>query len=82
MRIYLTRHGETDWNILKKACGSTDRPLSERGLRQAEELAGAVRGLPIDLVISSPLQRAYFTAQRAAEALGAAADHRRAPTGD
>lgn len=30
-----------------------------------------MRGLPIDLVISSPLQRAYFTAQRAAEALGA-----------
>ncbi|MBR1690316.1 MAG: histidine phosphatase family protein [Oscillibacter sp.] len=70
MKIYVTRHGETDWNVLKKACGSTDRPLTERGIRQAEELAERVRGKNIQVILSSPLERAYVTAQHAAEALG------------
>lgn len=39
MRIYLVRHGETDWNLENKIQGQTDTHLNENGRRQAQELA-------------------------------------------
>ena len=35
--IYVTRHGQTDWNVQKKVMGRCDEPLNETGLKQAEE---------------------------------------------
>lgn len=39
MKIYLVRHGETDWNLVNKIQGQTDTPLNENGRKQAQELA-------------------------------------------
>ncbi len=39
MKLYLVRHGETDWNVKKKIQGQTDIPLNPNGVRQAKELA-------------------------------------------
>ena len=39
-RIYLARHGETEWNALGKLQGHTDIPLNDAGRAQAAELAG------------------------------------------
>lgn len=39
MRIYLVRHGETDWNLENKIQGQTDTHLNENGRKQAQELA-------------------------------------------
>lgn len=39
MRIYLVRHGETDWNLENKIQGQTDTHLNENGRKQARELA-------------------------------------------
>lgn len=72
MKIYFTRHGETQWNSLDRICGITDIPLSENGKKQAEELAQklAKGHIDIDMIICSPMIRAQETAAYCAEALG------------
>ncbi|MCP4354879.1 MAG: histidine phosphatase family protein [Proteobacteria bacterium] len=57
------RHGKTDWNLKGIYQGQTDIELNETGIKQAEELLSQLKGLKFDVVISSPLKRAYKTAQ-------------------
>ena len=71
MRLLVTRHGQTTWNVLNKVCGRTDAPLTELGRQQAQALAEKTRDLGIDLIISSPLQRALDTAKAVAAVSGA-----------
>lgn len=71
MKVYVVRHGETDWNVTGKICGLTDLPLNEQGERQAAEMAEGLRGRGIDLIIASPLLRTRQTAAAAAETTGA-----------
>jgi broad specificity phosphatase PhoE len=66
-RIILVRHGETPYNKVIRYQGWTDIPLNETGIRQAELLAQSLKDVPIDVFISSPLQRAYVTTQKVAE---------------
>ena len=70
MRIFLVRHGETDWNLEKKAQGHTDIPLNERGVRQAVAVAHHLRNLGRFNVLSSDLIRASETARIIANQLG------------
>ncbi len=63
MRLYIIRHGETEWNKIKRLQGQTDIPLAEEGIRLARETGIGMKDIPIDLVISSPLTRAVQTAQ-------------------
>lgn len=63
MRLYVIRHGETDWNIVRRMQGQRDIPLNSEGVRLARETGKAMAGIPLDLVITSPLQRARVTAQ-------------------
>ncbi len=67
--IWLVRHGETDWNRLHRFMGQQDIPLNAAGLRQAADLADALRGLHFDAIFSSDLQRARQTAEVLADAL-------------
>jgi broad specificity phosphatase PhoE len=60
--LYLVRHGQTSGNTLRQLIGHTDIPLDELGLRQADEVGRAMRSVPLDAVISSPLERARVTA--------------------
>lgn len=61
--ILLARHGESDWNHAKRWQGVADRPLTERGRRQAVELADRLAKTELDAVYSSDLQRARATAE-------------------
>ncbi len=63
MKLYVVRHCRTEYNTRRVYCGRTDIPLSEEGLREAEDLARRVRGLEFDLILTSPLTRARQTAQ-------------------
>lgn len=64
--IYLVRHGQTAWNKEEIFRGRADIPLNETGLKEAELAAEYFRGLKIDHIYSSPLSRAYQTAERIA----------------
>ena len=63
MRVFIVRHGETDWNRRRVMQGHTDIALNEAGLRQARDLAPAVAALPIKTICASPLARARRTAE-------------------
>lgn len=71
-KLYFVRHGLSELNKLNVMSGDSDTPLTEEGHAQAK-LAGQKakeQGLAFDLIISSPLQRAYHTAQHIADAVG------------
>ncbi len=62
LRIYLTRHGETDWNAEDRLQGSTDVPLNATGLAQAAELAERLAGTAFDHIYTSSMRRSRDTA--------------------
>ncbi|MBN4668030.1 histidine phosphatase family protein [Pandoraea nosoerga] len=72
----LIRHGETDWNRVKRIQGHTDIPLSVEGERQAARLGEriardvAAHGRVFDHVLTSDLRRAVQTAEPVARACG------------
>ena len=63
MKIYLVRHGQTDWNIQNKLQGSVDIPLNNTGIEQAKVLKNILKDINIDFIIASPLKRALATAE-------------------
>lgn len=63
MRLLLTRHGQTDWNVAGKIQGITDTELNETGIKQAETTREKLLTEDIDVIISSPLKRAKKTAE-------------------
>lgn len=67
-KIYLIRHGETEWNREQRTQGrSNDIELAEEGIVQAKKLADRLKNEKIDLFFSSGLKRAYKTASIVAE---------------
>lgn len=65
--IYLVRHGQTAWNKEEIFRGRTDVPLDETGLKQAELAGQYFKGMEIHAIYSSPLSRAWQTAQKIAQ---------------
>ena len=70
--LLLARHGESDWNRDKRWQGFADRPLTDLGRRQAEELADRLQDTDLDAVYSSDLRRARDTAKIVARGRGLA----------
>jgi len=71
-KLYLVRHGETDWNIKNKIQGQTDIELNEKGRQQASELAEKIAGedYRIGSIYTSLKKRAYETAHIIGDKLG------------
>ena len=65
--IYLIRHGQTAWNKEEIFRGRTDVPLDETGLAQAELAGESLKGVTIHGIYSSPLSRAFQTAEKIAQ---------------
>jgi len=63
LRFFIFRHGETDWNSLKKFQGHTDIPLNSKGESQALILAEKIKKLQLKVVLCSDLLRARRTAE-------------------
>lgn len=61
--IYLTRHGQTEWNVKGKMQGWHDSPLTNLGVQQAKWLKEVFKRMEIDVIYSSTSGRAYSTAK-------------------
>lgn len=63
-KLYLARHGETEWNLYKKLQGRLDSPLTEAGKHQANQLGQRLLAENVHKIYASPLGRASQTALR------------------
>jgi len=62
-RLFLVRHGETEWNTMKRVQGHTDTTLTEKGLEQTRRISNRLYKENIDVIYASDLRRAYRTAE-------------------
>ncbi|MEF3311091.1 histidine phosphatase family protein [Paenibacillus sp. GYB004] len=62
--LYLTRHGETEWNVEGRLQGHRDSALTQLGKQQAEWLGAKLEKVPIDAIYCSSSKRASDTADR------------------
>ncbi|HOA51912.1 MAG TPA: histidine phosphatase family protein [Thermogutta sp.] len=70
MLIYCIRHGESTYNSEGRVQGQSDVPLSDLGRRQGEATAEALAKVGLEIIYSSPLRRAYETAEMVARRTG------------
>lgn len=62
-KLYLCRHGETEWTLSGQHTGRTDIALTPKGLEQAEHLRKRLYGISFEKVFTSPRKRAMQTCQ-------------------
>lgn len=72
MKFYLLRHGQTDWNVEGRLQGRRNMPMNSNGIKQITELAEHLHEMnfQVDIIISSPLDRAKESAKIVAEKIG------------
>ena len=69
MKIYIVRHGQTDWNAKGLVMGDKDIPLNDKGIEQIERSAAYLKDKNISLVVSSPVLRCMQSAEIIAKTL-------------
>ncbi len=69
-KIYLVRHGESEWNILNKIQGQNNTNLTDKGREQAQKIGHRLIEEKIDTIFSSDLNRALDTAKIIGQILG------------
>ncbi|WP_459501177.1 phosphoserine phosphatase 1 [Bacillus sp. C1] len=61
--LYVTRHGETEWNIAKRMQGRKNSNLTEKGMLQAKQLGERLKDISLATIYSSPSDRTMHTAE-------------------
>ena len=65
MSLYVTRHGETDYNVENLVCGRSNANLTKLGMQQAKNLQERLKDIDYQYLYVSPLKRAIDTAKYA-----------------
>jgi broad specificity phosphatase PhoE len=73
-RLFIVRHGETEWSRSGQHTSHTDLPLTKHGIEQGEVVGRKLSGESFELVLCSPLTRARETCRLAGFADGAELD--------
>src|SRR5664280_1984102 len=73
-KVYLARHGETEWSVAHRHTSFTDLPLTPQGEENARRLHERFKNIEIAVVLTSPLQRARRTCELAGFGKVAAVD--------
>lgn len=73
--LYFVRHGESEANVHRVFAGQMDAPLTEKGRQEAKAAGEAARERHFDLIVSSPLIRAFETAKIIASEIGYPAEN-------
>jgi probable phosphoglycerate mutase len=60
-KLYLARHGDTEWTDARRKTGRTDLPLNDRGEQRAHQIGQRLQQFSFAQVFTSPLQRASKT---------------------
>lgn len=63
MKLYIVRHGQTQWNAEQRMQGWQDSDLTSKGVEDAKKLGKSLEHIKFDSIYSSPLGRAYSTAK-------------------
>ncbi|KFM99795.1 phosphoserine phosphatase 1 [Bacillus clarus] len=61
--VYVTRHGETEWNVARRMQGRKNSALTEKGISQAKQLGNHMENVPLHAIYSSPSDRTLHTAE-------------------
>jgi broad specificity phosphatase PhoE len=71
-KLYYIRHGQSVWNVQGRMAGVSETPLTDHGRAQAKKAGqhAKAKGMHFDLIVSSPLSRAFETAQLVAKEVG------------
>ena len=65
VRLWLVRHGETEWSASGQHTGRTDLPLTATGEQRARAVGSLLAGRRFALVLTSPMRRAVDTCRLA-----------------
>ena len=70
MKLFLTRHGQTDWNTKRCVCGRTEAQLTDLGRAQAAQVGEEAARAGVNVILASPMDRAQETAAIIAQKVG------------
>lgn len=62
-KLFLVRHGQTEYNNTLRFQGVTDIPLNSTGVEQAAKVGEYFKNIELSVIYSSPLSRAFVTAE-------------------
>ena len=62
LKLYIVRHGQTEWNVLEKFQGQLNSPLTERGIKKIKETSAELEDIKFEAVYTSELGRTISTA--------------------
>jgi len=63
LKLYIVRHGETEWNVIKRFQGQLNTPLTEKGMEKLGETGKKLKNILFDQVYTSELGRTVTSAE-------------------
>ena len=63
LKLYIVRHGETEWNVIKRFQGQLNTPLTEKGMEKLRETGKNLENVLFEEVYTSELERTVNSAE-------------------